>query len=117
MRLTFYPPTKPWSLNAERTKHWSWRSKQVRTWRETAYFQALQIHAGELPPSQIHVSLPFDRGGRRDPSNYLPPVKALVDGLVDAGWFVDDDAKHVTVAEPTLRVEKGGLVVVEVQAL
>ena len=32
---------------------------------------------------------------RRDLHNYMPTLKALVDGLVDAGLLPDDDARHL----------------------
>jgi Holliday junction resolvase RusA-like endonuclease len=56
--------------------------------------------------------LPFDRAARRDPSNYLPAVKALVDGLVDAELWPDDTPDYVSVAEPILKV--GGQVEVRI---
>jgi len=52
----------------------------------------------------VIVELPFKRAGRRDPSNYLPPVKAIVDGLVDAGLWPDDTGEFVTISEPALVV-------------
>jgi len=48
---------------------------------------------------------------RRDPSNYYPPVKAIIDGLVAVMVWPDDTPEWVEVAEPVLRV--GGLVTVE----
>jgi Holliday junction resolvase RusA-like endonuclease len=112
VELTFHPPCAPWSINMERTKHWSWRSKRVSWWRTTALVAARKAGVGELPPSRIEVELPFDRGGRRDPSNYLPAVKALIDGLVDAGCWDDDTAEYVEVVEP--RLVRGTDVVVRI---
>lgn len=38
----------------------------------------------------------WKRSARRyDPQNLYPLTKALVDGMVDAGVFVDDDHRHV----------------------
>jgi hypothetical protein len=112
--LSFVPPSAPWSINAERTKHWSWRAKQVKWWRSAAAGAAWVANAGPQPPSTVHVSLPFDRAARRDPSNYLPPVKALIDGLVDpGGLWPDDTPEYVAVAEPEL-VVGSDLVVVRI---
>lgn len=112
IELYFDPPCAPWSINQERTKHWSWRSKRVRWWRDTANVWARRAQLGPQPPAVIHVTLPFDRGARRDPSNYLPAVKAIIDGLVDAGLWPDDTPEWVTVAEPSLAV--GGDVIVTI---
>lgn len=40
---------------------------------------------------------------RRDPHNYFPTVKPVVDGLIDAGLWPDDTPEWVTTTEPTLR--------------
>lgn len=114
--LSFPLPGAPWSLNAERTKHWSWRSRQVRAWRTAALAAATVAGVGQQPRCRVHVALPFERAGRRDPSNYLPPVKAIIDGLVDAGLWVDDTPEFVVVEEPTL-VVGGQRVVVTVEPL
>jgi hypothetical protein len=46
-----------------------------------------------------HVWKP--RAGRYDPNNLWPTVKAVVDGLVEAGFLADDD--HVHVLGPDMR--------------
>ncbi len=37
---------------------------------------------------------------RRDPHNFAPTMKYLIDGLTEARWWTDDDAKHVRTVEP-----------------
>ena len=113
IELAFQPPFEPWSLNMERTKHWSWRARRARDWRLCAMSAARNAGVGPQPPSVIEVELPFTRNGRRDPSNYLPAVKAAVDGLVDAGLWPDDTPDYVSVAEPSLVV--GSLVIVRIR--
>ena len=112
IELSFPPPSAPWSINQERTKHWSWRAKQVKWWRSAAASAAWVADLGTLPPSVVHVELPFDRAARRDPSNYLPPVKAIVDGLVEpGGLWPDDTPDYVSVSEPDLVIGSGLVVV------
>lgn len=54
-----------------------------------------------MPFTTIMVDLPVRRVGlRRDPSNWSPTVKALVDGMCDAGCWPDDDMLHVATTEP-----------------
>lgn len=116
IEFSFFPPYEPWSLNMERTKHWSWRAKRARDYRFAAKVAARNAGIGPLPPSSVLVELPFSRASsRRDPSNYLPAVKAIVDGLVDAGLWADDTAEYVSVSEPVLT--KASHVVVRLTAL
>lgn len=45
----------------------------------------------------VHVCPPTAQ--RCDPPNLYPTVKALIDGLTDASWWVDDDYKTIPVME------------------
>ncbi len=113
IEITFQSPWEPWSINMERTKHWSWRAKRAKDYRLCAMVAAKNLNIPPQSPSHIEVELPFDRASsRRDPSNYFPAVKAIVDGLVDAGLWVDDTAEYVSISEPTL--VKGNMVVVRI---
>lgn len=46
---------------------------------------------------RIHIVcvLHFADSRRRDPNNWAPTAKAIVDGLVDAGVVDDDSAQYV----------------------
>lgn len=49
------------------------------------------------------VQIPVRGRRRRDPHNYTGTVvKAIVDGLVDAGFWPDDTGEHVTIVDPML---------------
>lgn len=100
--IEFPAPDWPWSINDERAHHWSWRNERVRLWRQSAFVCGNQMNVGQLPPSNVHCVLPANGNARRDPSNYLPAVKAIIDGFVDAGFWPDDNGDWVTVLEPTL---------------
>lgn len=70
-------------------------AKLAATWRESA---AGVVPAGVLQfegPIRIVAHIWKPRRGRYDPNNLAPTTKACVDGLVDAGVFVDDDHLHV----------------------
>jgi crossover junction endodeoxyribonuclease RusA len=115
IEITFPTPWEPWSINMERTKHWSWRAKRAKDFRLCAMVAARDLSIGMQPPSTVEVELPFDRASNnRDPSNFFPAVKAMVDGLVDAGLWADDTGEYVSIAEPVLK--KGGLVVIRIVA-
>lgn len=76
-------------------KRFGWRAKagRVKKWREIAGFYALNLP--KLPGAYIIAELRFGDARRRDPLNWAPTVKAILDGFVDAGVFPDDDAKRI----------------------
>ena len=47
----------------------------------------------------VVANIMYPRRGRADPANAYPVIKALVDGLTDAGYWVDDDSEHVAKLE------------------
>lgn len=86
--------------------HWSVTRRRSKYWLDAAYYAALE-HV--RPPrrqgtSLIQVTLPVKGRRRRDPHNFMPTVKPIVDGLVHAGLWPDDTPEFVTVAEPRLLV-------------
>lgn len=90
-------PARPWSINVERRWHPHKRAAAVKLWR-TAFYHLAVAH--QVPPATgplqmvVHVRL---RGRRTmDAANYLPAVKAAVDGLVDAGVIPDDSPQWVS---------------------
>jgi Holliday junction resolvase RusA-like endonuclease len=44
---------------------------------------------------------------QRDLDNCMAMLKPCWDGLVDAGVLVDDDSRHLKLAAPEMRIEKG----------
>ena len=103
--VEFPPPAEVWSTNKDRTLHWAVRSKLVKAWRLCSHVECAQAKLGELPPSVVTLSLPFARNARRDPMNYVGTVvKAVIDGMVDAGCWPDDTAEWVEIRQPVLAV-------------
>lgn len=93
-------PAALMSLNDR--QHWAERARHTALWRQAAWAAGLRFGAGQgrgaLAPSivQIDIAVP-DPGRRRDPHNYAPTEKAIVDGLVDAGLWPDDTPRWVLV--------------------
>ena len=80
-----------------------------QSWQQAAYIVACATLGRTpadraRPPATVTVTLPFKKGGRRDPHNYVATVKPIIDGLVKAGVWPDDTPEFVTVAEPAFRV-------------
>lgn len=86
-----------WQAKASKTK----QVRELAGWR-SRLAQAKQ----ELPPERpawsevrpcdllVEVAYPV-RAGRVDPANASPMVKAILDGMVDAGVFADDNSRVI----------------------
>ncbi len=94
-------PTRRLTMNDR--PHWSTRHRLTKGWRGAAFRSAIAelgtAPSGRRQPAAwlqvvFHVS---DPGRRRDPHNWAPTEKAIVDGLVDAGLWPDDTPEHVLV--------------------
>lgn len=111
IEIAFSRPAAPWSIN-ERLSYRA-RARLTREWRGMTKIHALSwrnTHRSEWNrhkdrPALVCVTLPFDSTRRRDPHNYTSTVvKAVIDGLVDAGLWPDDTPQWVTVADPVIAV-------------
>jgi len=86
-------PLRAWSLNEERSAHWS--AGRART-RETRGYLAWALAGRDLPTFREPVEIEAQSYGVRfDAGNDLPTVKAAVDVLVDMGVLEDDRAEYV----------------------
>lgn len=90
----------PLSLNY-RMNRWD-HARVVKEVREAAAWMAKQrkIGAHERVQVALHIQ-PRDRRARDD-ENPVPTLKALCDGLVDAGVVVGDTAKHMRKEMPVI---------------
>ena len=109
--LTFAPPVDPKSENDVRGQHWAKVRDMLRPWHNTAWVLTRnEMVRGRVPwlghrAVVVHVSIPFRTLRGRDPHNYVGTVvKAIVDGVKDAGLVPEDTAEWVEVLEPTLTV-------------
>jgi len=58
-------------------------------------------------PVTVQVDLPFRGTRRRDPHNYTSTtIKAVIDGLVDAGVIPDDTPEWATILDSTVSVTR-----------
>lgn len=89
-------------LTANQRLFWAERSRRTKAWRQAAEIQAVASKIPYIPCALIVCELRFSTSHRRDPANWAPTAKAVVDGLVDAGVFDDDNHKYVT--GPDMRI-------------
>lgn len=89
-------------LSANQRMHWSVRGRVTREVRSTAAWIArhTKLPAADRLTITLHYRPSTKR--RRDAHNLYPLVKALVDGLVDAGIVPDDNTEHVSTPEPVI---------------
>lgn len=94
-RLTVEVPENEW-LSANDRRHWADKAARTAALRGRA---RLLARAAKLDPYTgpvlIWALVKYPTARRADPPNTYPTVKALIDGLVDAGIFPDDDSDHV----------------------
>ena len=109
--IHFPPPARPVSLNQATRGQGRRTYAKVRPWKsrtaqEVAEQLAVPLATRKAAPVPVVVSLviPFPDRRTRDPHNYALVVKAVVDGLVLAGWVPDDNPDWVTTTEPVLVV-------------
>lgn len=111
--LTFPAPHRPLSENDARGRHWSVVRRDLEPWRLNAWAAARNARVARLwpeyEPHTVQVVLPFRDRRRRDPHNYTSTVvKAIVDGLVQAGLTPDDTPEWITVLDPELVIVPKG---------
>jgi crossover junction endodeoxyribonuclease RusA len=110
--LTFPQPAPRLSMNGR--YHWRKRAELTKAWRQAAFWalsaQGYPRSLGDRPTAYVRVTFPVADNRRRDADNPAPTVKAIVDGLVDAGVWPDDSTEWVECLGS--RFEKGADVVV-----
>lgn len=92
------PAACQWISTNDR-QHWRVRAGFTSTWRERTAWRAKQLHIRAMQRAEIEALLIFPVRRRRDPHNFMPTIKAAIDGLVDAGVLPDDDSTHLTVGK------------------
>jgi crossover junction endodeoxyribonuclease RusA len=91
-------------LNSNQRLHRMQEVKLTKAWRQAAAEAAraaVEVHGELKTPVRIVAHVWKPRGGRYDPNNLWPTVKACADGLVDVGLLEDDD--YTRVIGPDLR--------------
>ena len=82
-------------LSANTRHHWSVNREVARTWRHAAATTARHQGIPSMTRARVVVTFHKATSHRYDPGNLAPVSKAIVDGLVDAGVFLDDSHEYV----------------------
>jgi hypothetical protein len=116
--IIFKQPSKPLSLNAAYSMHWSKRRKYFQDWElnlKMAYSMLIAREDIEVTAMDLEFTFTFDKNTRRDPHNYIATVKKLIDVLVSEGLVPDDTAEWISVKEPILRIDKDNLCMIRIK--
>lgn len=81
------------ALTANQRLHWQPQRERTRQLRQLGLINASKL--GAFDRAHLTVTLAWHDAHRRDPANWYPTVKALIDGMVDAGLLPDDDGAHL----------------------
>lgn len=92
--LTFTIPADMW-LSANDRLHWAPKAKRTAFLRTTGKFTAIRHMVPAHDVTHVAAFIGYLRNGKADPANSGPTIKALIDGMTDAGVWVDDDSTHV----------------------
>jgi hypothetical protein len=90
--LTIDVPKSLWLSLNDRT-HWAEKARRTRALRCLGYSHGGSI--GRQGTSHVAAFIAYPRNGKADPANAASTVKALIDGMVDAGVWIDDDSTQV----------------------
>ena len=97
---------KWFSLNNQRTVHWSKQAEARRTWKElvrnTIPFKKRQ----QFDHPKITMTIYFHSRRKRDMDNFFPIYKPILDGLKQAGVIEDDNSKAIDLQMPIFDYDK-----------
>lgn len=86
------PPTQ----NQRRRQHWSRQSKSARVWKHAGAVLARAHRIPTLTAVTVECWGRYpDRRSLPDPDGLAPGLKAVLDGIVQAGVIPDDTPAHV----------------------
>lgn len=88
------PANAGW-ITLNQRSHWGAKSRLTKHYRQLGQVHALRMQLPRMQLAHVVCELRFCTDARRDPHNWTPTAKAVLDGMVDAGVFPDDDHKHI----------------------
>ncbi|WIE65925.1 hypothetical protein DEI99_005145 [Curtobacterium sp. MCLR17_036] len=89
-RWTLHLPWEAPPLTANQRMHHMARHRNVKAVRTASAMLAANARIPELPACRVTLTWFVKTKHRRDADNIVPTLKALCDGLVDAGVVPDD---------------------------
>ncbi|WP_179580575.1 hypothetical protein [Glaciibacter psychrotolerans] len=109
--LHFDYPRPP--VTANQRLHWAHKAKLTRSVRDATAKLAHRIP--ELGKCRVELTWFVTTKARRDADNIVPTLKAMCDGLVDAGVVTDDTPDLMVKVMPVIEYVKGGIAHMELR--
>ena len=88
------PARQGW-ITLNQRQHWAEKADLTRFYRQVGKLRSLELWIPHIGQAHVVAELRFRDRRRRDPHNWMPTAKAVLDGMVDAGVFPDDNHAHV----------------------
>lgn len=82
-------------LTANQRLHWAQKARTTISLRDIGRVTARYPQLVPYRRAHLTVRVGWPDKRRRDVANIAPTIKALVDGIVDAGLLPDDDDRHL----------------------
>lgn len=101
--LPFPFETAPISENGR--EHWRTKASKVKGVRGAAYLAAVRARIPDLGRCEVSLTWYVNTKHKRDAENVVPTLKALCDGLVDAGVVRDDTPDLMTKHMPVIQYQ------------
>lgn len=96
--LTLTIPRNEWMSSNGRQPHWAEVNERRRALHARTIVEARRQHiAPRTSPTVVWILVGYPTRAAADPANAYPTVKPVIDGLVHAGIFTDDNSDLVTV--------------------
>lgn len=98
-------PTTHW-LNENDRQHWSKLNRTKTEWKYITVVAANRVNPPlPQPPMLITPVFYFSTKRRRDPVNFFPTIKPIIDQLVTLGWWADDTPEYVDYGTPRAEIQ------------
>ena len=93
-QLTIDVPEGAW-LSSNDRRHWADVKRRRQILRLMGKSAAIKARLQPIQHAAITAYIQYATGGRADPNNAQDTTKPLIDGMVDAGIFVDDSSEYI----------------------
>jgi crossover junction endodeoxyribonuclease RusA len=88
-------PARMMTMNWAKATHWRVQALVIKAWRDAAADRARELKVPAFVTVRIHCWPYHPSGALADPLGHAPVLKAVIDGLVDAGVLPNDTGREV----------------------
>jgi len=93
--------------------HWAQRYQAGELYKSAVYYSCVDARNRALAKgrlvfirARLNLTFIFPQRRRRDKDNLIARFKPGLDGIVDSGLVVDDDAEHLEIVGVSIQVDK-----------